>query len=129
MSCQGCCKNSLSNAGLVLSQEKELPITDFTLKISDYLFNLIPFQNIAFFLKVSFSVVRTLGVQTVHKPVLIPCMSLCVCRQQGLCVKVRSLQLCSGVLHLAQLGYAVLQKVCNPLFKPVGSVRLFLQAL
>lgn len=53
MSCQGCCKNSLSNAGLVLSQEKELPIIDFTLKISDYLSNPIPFQNIAFFMKVS----------------------------------------------------------------------------
>lgn len=62
MSCQGCCKNSLSNAGLVLSQEKELPIIDFTLKISDYLSSLIPFQNIASFMKVSFSVVAVSSV-------------------------------------------------------------------
>lgn len=108
MSSQGCCKNSLSNSGLVLSQEKELPITDFTLKISDYLSNLISFQNIAFIMRVSFSVLHTLSVQSVQKPVLIPCMSLCVRRQQGLCVKVRSQQVCCiqpswGMLYCRKL--------------------------
>lgn len=45
---------------------------------------------------------------------------------------MRSQQLCSGVLYLAQLGHAVMQiirKACSPVFKPVSSIQLFLQTL